>query len=249
MFRDRLNPSGVYSPLTHVTAGGIAGAVAAAVTTPLDVCKTLLQTRGTSDDAQIRKARGMGDAFRIIWERQGLKGFARGLTPRILTNMPSNALCCESLLHSVFVIFGPLADWLVDSQGYLTKVSDSSFAADTAQHHHRSREINCKTPGKSSSCSRLRIRQHCLLQIVCHLSIFPKSLCATSSLSLDTPLHCFESLSFLVVLVLCSTLSKFANLLANPESQRVVVTPSVRGYESLRDYRSEIRSDLARSRC
>lgn len=96
--RDRLNPSGVYSPLTHVTAGGIAGAVAAAVTTPLDVCKTLLQTRGTSDDAQIRKARGMGDAFRIIWERQGLRGFARGLTPRILTNMPSNALCCELTL-------------------------------------------------------------------------------------------------------------------------------------------------------
>ncbi|GAA6010166.1 hypothetical protein JCM11491_005372 [Sporobolomyces phaffii] len=91
--KDKLNPSGVYSPLTHVTAGGIAGAVAAAVTTPLDVAKTLLQTRGTSDDAQIRKARGMGDAFRIIWERHGLKGFSRGLTPRILTNMPSNALC------------------------------------------------------------------------------------------------------------------------------------------------------------
>ncbi|GAA5932276.1 hypothetical protein JCM21900_006046 [Sporobolomyces salmonicolor] len=91
--KDKLNPSGVYSPLTHVTAGGIAGAVAAAVTTPLDVCKTLLQTRGSSDDAAIRQARGMGDAFRIIWQRQGLKGFARGMTPRILTNVPSNALC------------------------------------------------------------------------------------------------------------------------------------------------------------
>lgn len=79
--------------MTHVTAGGIAGAVAAAVTTPLDVCKTLLQTRGTSDDAAIRNARGMGDAFRLIWERQGLSGFARGMTPRVLTNMPSNALC------------------------------------------------------------------------------------------------------------------------------------------------------------
>lgn len=91
--RDTLNPTGVYSPLTHVTAGGIAGGVAAAITTPLDVCKTLLQTRGTSDDAAIRKARGMGDAFRIIRERHGLSGFARGITPRILTNMPSNALC------------------------------------------------------------------------------------------------------------------------------------------------------------
>ena len=34
-----MNPEGVYSPLTHCTAGGIAGAVAAAVTTPLDVAK------------------------------------------------------------------------------------------------------------------------------------------------------------------------------------------------------------------
>lgn len=92
-FRDHLNPTGIYSPLTHVTAGGIAGAVAAAVTTPLDVCKTLLQTRGSSDDAAIRKARGMSDAFSIIWQRQGLAGFARGITPRILTNVPSNALC------------------------------------------------------------------------------------------------------------------------------------------------------------
>lgn len=93
LFRDQFNPSGVYSPLTHVTAGGIAGAFAAAVTTPLDVCKTLLQTRGSSDDAAIRKARGMVDAAKIILQRQGISGFARGMTPRILTNMPSNALC------------------------------------------------------------------------------------------------------------------------------------------------------------
>ncbi|GAA6002769.1 hypothetical protein JCM10207_007667 [Rhodosporidiobolus poonsookiae] len=91
--KEKLNPTNAYSPLTHVTAGGLAGAVAAAVTTPLDVAKTLLQTRGISEDAQIRSARGMGDAFRIIFQRQGLAGFARGLTPRVLTNMPSNALC------------------------------------------------------------------------------------------------------------------------------------------------------------
>ncbi len=34
-----LNPSGEYSPSTHVIAGGVAGGVAAAVTTPLDVAK------------------------------------------------------------------------------------------------------------------------------------------------------------------------------------------------------------------
>jgi solute carrier family 25 iron transporter 28/37 len=88
-----LNPSGTYSPVTHVTAGGLAGAVAAAVTTPLDVVKTLLQTRGTSDDKQIRNAKGMLDAARIVWQKDGLRGFGRGLTPRMLTVMPSNALC------------------------------------------------------------------------------------------------------------------------------------------------------------
>lgn len=88
-----LNPGDQYSPITHVTAGGMAGGVAAAITTPLDVAKTLLQTRGTSDDARIRNARGMRDAFKIIYERNGLRGFARGLTPRVVTFMPSNALC------------------------------------------------------------------------------------------------------------------------------------------------------------
>lgn len=37
-----MNPSGVYSPMTHIVAGGIAGGLAAAVTTPLDVAKVSL---------------------------------------------------------------------------------------------------------------------------------------------------------------------------------------------------------------
>lgn len=88
-----MNPSGEYSPTTHITSGAVAGAVAAAVTTPLDVAKTILQTRGTSGDADIRGVRGMADAFKVIWQRDGLKGFGRGLTPRVLTIMPSTALC------------------------------------------------------------------------------------------------------------------------------------------------------------
>lgn len=91
-FKKVLNPSEVYSPMTHVLAGGIAGAVGGAVTTPLDVAKTLLQTRGSSSDAEIRNCRGMGEAFRLIYRRHGLKGFSRGLAPRVLTFMPSNAL-------------------------------------------------------------------------------------------------------------------------------------------------------------
>jgi solute carrier family 25 iron transporter 28/37 len=113
-----LNPSGVYSPITHVAAGGLAGAVAAAFTNPLDVAKTLLQTRGSSDDARIRRARGMAEAFRIIWERNGVRGFARGLSPRVLTYMPSNALCWLSyeFFSESFFLF------LFLTRGFLMKI-------------------------------------------------------------------------------------------------------------------------------
>ncbi|KJE93454.1 carrier protein, variant [Capsaspora owczarzaki ATCC 30864] len=40
-----LNPSGRYDPFSHVVAGAGAGAIAAAITTPLDVVKTLLNTQ------------------------------------------------------------------------------------------------------------------------------------------------------------------------------------------------------------
>jgi len=104
-----LNPSESYSPISHAAAGGFSGAVAAAVTNPLDVAKTLLQTRGGSSDMEIKNANGMIEAMKIIHRREGMKGFARGLTPRVLTFMPSNALCwlvsnCieESYLHHLF---------------------------------------------------------------------------------------------------------------------------------------------------
>lgn len=102
-----MNPRQEYSPTTHIAAGAVAGAVAAAVTTPLDVAKTILQTRGTSQDADIRNVRGMMDAFKVIWNRDGLKGFGRGLTPRVLTIMPSTALCWLS-----YEFFSELIRWV-----------------------------------------------------------------------------------------------------------------------------------------
>nr|CAG8552244.1 2080_t:CDS:2 [Entrophospora candida] len=92
-FRKVLNPSGQYDPKTHVIAGGLAGAIAAAATTPLDVAKTLLQTRGNTNDLKIRNCNGLFGAFKIIYERNELKGFFRGLRPRVLSHMPSTAIC------------------------------------------------------------------------------------------------------------------------------------------------------------
>ncbi|KAG0142689.1 hypothetical protein CROQUDRAFT_662260 [Cronartium quercuum f. sp. fusiforme G11] len=87
------NPTNLYSPLTHVVCGGISGAVGAAITTPLDVCKTLLQTKGTSTDPAIQNCKGMIEACKLIYRTNGLAGFSRGIVPRVLTFMPSNALC------------------------------------------------------------------------------------------------------------------------------------------------------------
>jgi asparaginyl-tRNA synthetase len=88
-----LNPKGSYDPYTHCFAGGVAGGFAAGVTTPLDVIKTLLQTRGTANDPELRNARGLFHAASVIQRREGWRGFFRGLKPRIVTTMPSTAIC------------------------------------------------------------------------------------------------------------------------------------------------------------
>ncbi|OZJ03434.1 hypothetical protein BZG36_03185 [Bifiguratus adelaidae] len=104
--RKWINPRGGYDPLTHVLAGGGAGALAAAVTTPLDVVKTLLQTRGTSTDLQIRNCSGLKEAFGIIWERHGLKGLYRGMKPRVLSHMPSTAISWSVYEYFKWVLIG-----------------------------------------------------------------------------------------------------------------------------------------------
>lgn len=89
-----LNPSKEYNALVHCTAGATAGAIAAAVTTPLDVCKTLLNTQETSILNQIHQSKvtGLQNAVKTIYMMQGYKGFFRGLKARILYQMPSTAI-------------------------------------------------------------------------------------------------------------------------------------------------------------
>ncbi len=88
-----LNSTRKHNPWVHMISGGLAGGFAAAVTTPLDVIKTLLQTRGTAKDLELRNARGILDAAAIIKRQHGYGGFFRGLRPRIVTTVPSTAIC------------------------------------------------------------------------------------------------------------------------------------------------------------
>ena len=92
VIRPRKAPPGNHIP-THLIAGGMAGALAAGLTTPLDCIKTVLQTRGTATDAEIRSVKGIAKAAMIIKRRYGLRGFFRGSWPRIITATPSTAIC------------------------------------------------------------------------------------------------------------------------------------------------------------
>ena len=88
-----MNPTKHYDPFTHCTAGAVAGGFAAALTTPMDVIKTMLQTRGSGADAELRSVNGFMAGCRLMCQREGLRGFFKGVRPRVVTTMPSTAIC------------------------------------------------------------------------------------------------------------------------------------------------------------
>ncbi|GKT63729.1 mitochondrial RNS-splicing protein Mrs3 [Colletotrichum tofieldiae] len=88
-----MNPNKGYDPTTHCLAGGVAGGFAAALTTPMDVIKTMLQTRGTANDPALRNVNGFMAGCRLLYEREGFRGFFKGVRPRVVTTMPSTAIC------------------------------------------------------------------------------------------------------------------------------------------------------------
>jgi solute carrier family 25 (mitochondrial iron transporter), member 28/37 len=75
--------------MVHVVAGGAAGAAAAAFTTPLDVCKTLLNTQ----EQGVGKTRGLMEAIRKVFRVAGVSGFFKGIQARVLYQMPATAVC------------------------------------------------------------------------------------------------------------------------------------------------------------
>lgn len=83
---DKLNPDQHYNPIAHCIAGGISGAVAAAITTPLDCIKTVLQTKS------IPNANSMFSAAKGLYLQGGLSSFARGMRPRVVFNVPATAI-------------------------------------------------------------------------------------------------------------------------------------------------------------
>ncbi|XP_018579138.1 mitoferrin-1 [Anoplophora glabripennis] len=82
-----INEKGVYNPPAHMFSGALAGGIAAAITTPLDVCKTLLNTQ------QAGNTTGLVEAMKTIYRLRGTAGYFRGMKARVMYQMPSTAIC------------------------------------------------------------------------------------------------------------------------------------------------------------
>ena len=99
--QDKLNGSRSYNPVTHMLSGAMAGGLAAAATTPLDVCKTLLNTQNSSFAAQPSnnsipsgqpRINGMFGAIRTIYAYRGMLGYFQGVSARVIYVMPGTAI-------------------------------------------------------------------------------------------------------------------------------------------------------------
>ncbi|TRY84090.1 hypothetical protein DNTS_008935 [Danionella cerebrum] len=94
--QEQLNPQRQYNATSHMVSGALAGAIAAAATTPLDVCKTLLNTQESlalnSANQSGRHISGLGHAFRTVYRLGGLRAYFKGVQARVIYQMPSTAI-------------------------------------------------------------------------------------------------------------------------------------------------------------
>jgi solute carrier family 25 iron transporter 28/37 len=84
-------PESASSPLVQWCAGGGAGAIAGAISTPLDVIKTRIQTY----DPALYHGRPVHPLrlVRHIWWHEGWRAFTKGMSARVVYNIPSAAIC------------------------------------------------------------------------------------------------------------------------------------------------------------
>jgi solute carrier family 25 iron transporter 28/37 len=92
--QDLTNSERTYNPKAHVVSGAIAGGFAAAATTPLDVCKTLLNTQEKQilKTSKQRNIAGLWNAATTIYKCCGPRGYFQGLSARVLSTMPATAI-------------------------------------------------------------------------------------------------------------------------------------------------------------
>ena len=80
-----------------LVSGGAAGGMAAAITTPLDVVKTRLQTQGeVLGKAGAVMYTSAASCASAIYREEGARGFWKGFKPRVTFHVPSMAICWTS---------------------------------------------------------------------------------------------------------------------------------------------------------
>ncbi|KAL3850569.1 hypothetical protein ACJIZ3_012451 [Penstemon smallii] len=94
--------------VVHATAGAAAGALAAALTTPLDVVKTQLQCQGVCGCDRFVSG-SIRDVVGTILKKDGYSGLFRGWMPRMLFHAPAAAICW-STYEATKVLFQDLND-------------------------------------------------------------------------------------------------------------------------------------------
>ncbi|GFU17637.1 hypothetical protein NPIL_382751 [Nephila pilipes] len=92
------NPRNEWNLKSHMLSGFVSGAMAATVTNPLDVSRTLLNMQETSTIGVLEetRVRGLIHALTVVYKTSGIKGFWRGLGIRVI----SSALCVSTFWSS-----------------------------------------------------------------------------------------------------------------------------------------------------
>nr|XP_048308886.1 mitoferrin-2 isoform X2 [Myodes glareolus] len=111
--QEHFNPQRRYNPSSHVLSGACAGAVAAAATTPLDVCKTLLNTQESlALNSNITgHITGMANAFRTVYQVGGVTAYFRGVQARVIYQIPSTAIAWSVYEFFKYLITKRQEEW------------------------------------------------------------------------------------------------------------------------------------------
>jgi len=106
------NPNREYNPWAHCLSGAVAGGLAAVITMPLDVSKTLLNTQEANVLSRLQTNRvvGMWSALITVHRMHGVGGFFRGLWAKIIYQAPSTAIS-----WSVYEYF----KWVIQTYDYV----------------------------------------------------------------------------------------------------------------------------------
>eukprot|EP00285_Hemiselmis_virescens_P006820 CAMPEP_0173386044 /NCGR_PEP_ID=MMETSP1356-20130122/8639_1 /TAXON_ID=77927 ORGANISM="Hemiselmis virescens, Strain PCC157" /NCGR_SAMPLE_ID=MMETSP1356 /ASSEMBLY_ACC=CAM_ASM_000847 /LENGTH=191 /DNA_ID=CAMNT_0014342111 /DNA_START=10 /DNA_END=585 /DNA_ORIENTATION=+ len=94
-----------FNPLVHSVAGAAAGGISAAVSNPLDVIKTRLQTQQRPDGKP--EFSGPVDCIRKLIQRDGYRGFLKGMTARVIYQAPGAACCWVAYEYMKHVLKSP----------------------------------------------------------------------------------------------------------------------------------------------